>query len=556
MAFGAICPAQLTMEQRVLDFQSIVGLYIKNYGPYAWKQEYKRFDMLDTAPWLEKVRQAKTDREYLKVVSNWVASLDDAHDWFRLPSNFVAQLPFGVDIYEGKLLVDSIDRFRLPAGQYPFAIGYELVSIDGRQATAILEDLIPYSTSANERSTKRQAAALLTLRQQQRIPDAPEVPDLSTVVFRRFDGKLETYRILWIKTGLPLTNVGKLPEERRAQQSEEDSDVPDYMQPLLRLQNCRVDDRAILNIGAVAPVFASSMPPGFVQRLGGLPTHYFYSGTFQAGGYRIGFIRIPSYAPPNQADALNQFRQEIAFFNANTDGLIVDEMRNPGGSVLYNNELLRLLFHYQFDSLGFAVRATSYWVARFSSSVESAKAQGAPQSIIDQLEQIKQKLKEANAANRGVSEPIPLDDLTIARQPVRTVQGDLLSYSKPVMVLIDEFSASGGDAFAAVIQDNSRGILFGYRTMGAGGNVAPYDAGITDAFTTITESLMVRKAARAEKGYPFTAYVENVGVHPEIEVDYMTRENLIQRGRPFVTKFTEAMVDYIRNYNRKPEEAK
>jgi hypothetical protein len=39
--------------------------------------------------------------------------------------------------------------------------------------------------------------------------------------------------------------------------------------------------------------------------------------------------------------------------------------------------------------------------------------------------------------------------------------------------------------------------------------------------------------------------VENVGVHPEIEFDVMTRENLIQRGRPFVTAFTNAMVEHI-----------
>ena len=58
---------------------------------------------------------------------------------------------------------------------------------------------------------------------------------------------------------------------------------------------------------------------------------------------------------------------------------------------------------------------------------------------------------------------------------------------------------------------------------------------------------MVRKYERAEAGgYPVSPYIENVGVHPEIEVDYMTRENLIQRGRPFVNAFTEAMADHIR----------
>ena len=54
-------------------------------------------------------------------------------------------------------------------------------------------------------------------------------------------------------------------------------------------------------------------------------------------------IRVPSFAPANSATATNTFRNEIAFFEQNTDGLIVDVMRNPGGSVSYLNQILALL---------------------------------------------------------------------------------------------------------------------------------------------------------------------------------------------------------------------
>ena len=43
------------------------------------------------------------------------------------------------------------------------------------------------------------------------------------------------------------------------------------------------------------------------------------------------------------------------------------------------------------------------------------------------------------------------------------------AYTKPLMVMVDEFSASGADMFPAIIQDNHRGPIFGTRTMGAGG---------------------------------------------------------------------------------------
>lgn len=546
---GPLC-AQLTLDQKTLDFQQTAAVYWKNYGPYEWKQRVFQVDLLDTGRWLARIRDTRTDLEYYQIMSEWVAQLNDAHDVFLLPSNFVARLNFSVDIYDGKLLVDSINRTRLPAAEYPFVIGYELVSVDGEDPMRILNRMLPYSVSANERSTRRTAASWITLRPQQLIPNAPATPDFSTVVFRRFDGELETYRLPWTKTGVPLGTVGKFPGLRTSQAESSTGDAADYIQLLNRLQNCRVSERAVVGVGAVAPLFASSMPPGFVQRLGRSQLDYFYSGTFPAGGYRIGFIRIPSYSPANFNEALTQFVREIAYFNQNTDGLIVDQMRNPGGSVSYVNTLLSYLFHYRWASVGFSVRATSVWVRAISSAYESAKAQRAPAEIIDQLAAIRDKIKAANAQNRALTEPIPLDGTELERNPVRDRDGNLVGYWRPIMVLMDEFSASGADMFPATMQDNGRAVLFGMRTMGAGGNVTSWDAGTySDGTATLTESLMVRKHDRFEAGgLPVSPYIENVGVHPEIEVDYMTRENLIQRGAPFVEAFTNAMVEHIRRH--------
>src|SRR5713101_5210570 len=125
-AFG-----QLTEDQKISDFQNVVGVYNKNYGPYEWKRDAMGFDLLNTDPWLAKIRATKNDLDFYEVLVSYVASLDDAHDFYGVPSNFAARLNFGVDIYDGKLLVDSINRTRLPAANFPFQNGYELVSIDG-----------------------------------------------------------------------------------------------------------------------------------------------------------------------------------------------------------------------------------------------------------------------------------------------------------------------------------------------------------------------------------------------------------------------------------------
>ena len=541
-AFG-----QLTPDQRVSDFLHLAGIYAKQYGPYEWKRETQNFDLLNTGPWVERVRNAPNDLDFYEVMVEYVASLNDAHASYQLPSTFLARLNFAVDLYDGKALVDFINRARLPASEFPFQIGYELVSIDSVPVETLISQLNKYSIAANTRSTRRFAANYLTIRPQSLMPHATSVGDVARVVMRRLDGGLETYVIPWTKTGLPLVANGPTPTPSgfQAARRADHSTGSDWRALLKDLQHCEIAPRAIIGFGARAPIFAP--PPGFEQRLGRTPADFFYSGTFRAGGLRIGFLRIPSYSPPDFNSAINQIATEVAFFQANTDGLIIDDMHNPGGFVSAVNIFLQFLIPAQFRTLGFELRATSDWVASISRALESAQAQGAEQWEIALLGQIKNQIVEANASNRGRTGPIPLDDLTLDRDPIRDAQGRLFSYSKPIMVLIDELSASGGDAFPATIQDNGRGILFGQRTMGAGGNVVGLAAGpYSEGFTTVTQSLMNRKANVVAPDFPASPYVENVGVRPDIEADYMTRDNLLQNGRPFVDAFTAAMIEHIR----------
>lgn len=539
---AAAAAAQLAPEQKQADFEHLAGLYAKNYAPYEWKRDTRNFDLLDVGPWLAKVRATKNDLEFYEVMTQYVNALDDAHSGYSVPSRFVARLHFGADVYDGKVLVDSINRMRLPATEFPFQIGYELISIDGKPVEEWMNGFGAFVSYANARSTRRLAAALLTVRPQSILARAIELGDSAVVTMRRLDGALETYHIPWAKTGLPLKQAGPVPVLGRASAVRRPGPDADYMAPLEALQWCRLPDRAILNFGGEYPVFEP--PEGFVPRR---HSEIFYSGTFQAGGYRIGIIRIPDYSPPDREDALQQFAAEIAYFQENTDGLIIDEMRNPGGSAGYMNALLAYLMPQRFRTVGFEVRATSYWAMVFSSGLERAKAQGAPQWITDLMSAILGEIRTANREMRGRTGPIPLDDVNIERDPARDKDGTLLAYTKPLMVLVDELSASGGDAFAATIQINRRGPLFGMRTMGAGGSVGEWDAGVySEGYADITMSLMNRGELVAVEGYPATPYIENAGVHPDIEMDYMTEENLLTGGQPFVDGFTAAMVEHIR----------
>lgn len=537
--------AQLTPEQKVNDFEHLAALYAKQYGPYEWKKEIEKFDLLEIAPWLEKVKRSGGDLDFYDILSAYVASLNDAHDVYVLPSSFSAQLGFTTDVYDGRVLIDAINRQRLPLASFPFVIGDELVSIDGKTAAEWIEELWRYSVAANPRTTRRFAASFLTFRPQAIIPRAIDLGDSARVVTRSEAGELLTHDIPWIKLGLPLTRVGPTPSPKRdsGRGAGGEKSYSEFLADLGRVEVQR--PAAVLGVGQLPYVF--SPPSGYTARLPRTSADFFSSGTFNAGGFRIGLIRIPSYSPANLFAAIEQFRSEILFFEQNTDGLIVDQMRNPGGQVFYVNTLLTMLMPERFRSIGFEIRATSRWVLVASSALASARAQNAPPHVLDLLTQLFDSVTTANRENRGRTGALPVDDATLDRDPATDFMGRRTVYTKPLLVLMDEISASGADMFPATIQDNGRGLLFGMRTMGAGGNVVSLNAGnFTEGFTSLTQSLMVRKNPVTVEGYPSTAYIENVGVHPDVTQDYMTRENLMRAGRPFVDRMVETMIDHIR----------
>jgi hypothetical protein len=537
---------QLTQDQKISEFKSLANLYAKRYGPYEWKRDALQFDLMDLSPWLAKVSATKTDLELYDLMSQYVNSLNDAHDGYMLPSNYVASLNFYTDIYDDKLLIDYVDRDRLPAQEFGFYEGYELVSIDDVDAQTLLAAHLRFGQGGNPRSTRRFAAQWITYKPQAIIPNAPGVPEISTVVLRNPAGELETYRIPWTRSGVPLTSIGRFPALKAAAEDDSNEAPPDYLNVLRRLNNCRIPNKAVINFGAVSPAFVNSLPANFSIRLGSIYDDFF-SGTFQSGGQRLGYIRIPYFDPADEAFAESTFAKEIAYFQANTDGLVVDVTNNPGGSAYYANVLLSYLIPTTWTAVGFELRATTEWVYAISSALQAAQSQGAPQSLINLYQQLKQAIIAANRAQRGRTDALPLDDDNLVRPPATAANGSVLAYRKPILLLTDEMSASAADMFAATLQDNARAKLFGFRTMGAGGNVEQWDAGVySQGSATVTESLMSRSKDVVTSDFPVTRYIENVGVRPDIEFDYMTVDNFRKRGAPYVDAFTKALLNLIK----------
>lgn len=547
---------QLTPEQKVADFMQLAGLYAKRYGPYEWKREAVNFDLYDVGPWLERVRNSKSDVEFYDVCIDYVAALKDTHDTFSLTSSFSVFLGFTVDIFDGRLLIDSISRSQLPARDYPFQVGDELVSMNGRPAMQLMEEeFLRYSTSrANPSAQRRRAAQYLTARSQSLIPRAHEVGETADVVIRNAAGEERSYTIRWDKSGLALTNSGPVPSPKDGRGALGENSLmlpqgePAYMRPLLEMSYAGVPERpgdGVLGVGSLTPVFDA--PAGFQIRLGVRPTDDFLTGTYRVGGRTIGFIRIPRMSPNNSVgQALSQLETEIAFFQQNTDGLVIDVMRNPGGLIPYGHELARRFIPAPFEGVGFELRASAGYVASFAFNLENAKRFGAPEHIVRTWEALLNDVYETFKQNRGRTGALPLGHDSVFFEPATDPAGRNIAYTKPLIVLIDEFSCSTADLFAAVMQDAGRGPLVGTRTAGCGGTNTNFTATTySEGNTGLTLGLMVRPKAIATAEFPTTRYIENVGVRPDIELDYMTRDNLMQRGRPFLDAVTQVILDRI-----------
>jgi hypothetical protein len=558
--------AQLLPEQKLLDFQQLAALYAKQYAPYEWKRDALGVDLFQIGPWLTRVRNTKTDIEYYEICAEYVAQLNDAHSQLFLPTDFQADLLFEVDLYDGKALIDFIDPSI--ARQFTFQIGDELVSVDGKEVADWIKEFGKFNAFANKRSTERNAASLITFRPQVIYPRAMEIGDVATVVIRRrTTGALQTYSVPWDKFGLPVTVIGPSPALKltsvarpgtkrtrppEAEPVEPAKPMPEFLKPLMSLRNGRMpQQKNVRGYGDILPVFQPSFPSTFARRLG-RSSDFFYSGTFTAGGKRIGFIRIPDFLDANNFDlqpfALQQFQAEMTFMQANTDGLVVDIMRNPGGDGCYAESLLQRLIPYRFRGMGQEVRVTRDWVLAFSEAIDQASFFGIDPVVLDQLKAILAQLQSAYKQNHVRTDAFPQCATYFERDPASDRNGNPAAYSKPVMLLTDEFSISAAEVFASIFQDSRRGTILGLRTAGAGGSIplSPAMSGFySESQAFATQALLVRTEQVYTSEFPTTSYIENVGVRPDIVVDYMTEDNLISRGKSFVEKFTAEMVDLL-----------
>jgi hypothetical protein len=543
-ALTNVAHAELTPEQKALDFSGMVSTLDRRYAPIGLAWHGQRYNILKAREWIEAAKRTRSDAEFYQLSRKYIAQFGHSQDTLQLASDYQASLGLTVDFYGGVLRIDSIDRNLLPANQYTFEKGDELVALDGRRISEWLVIYYPLIAAKDQR-IKRTLAASMIVKRSSLLPFSPSPGQTARIQVRRQNGGLQSYTLDWQSGGAYIDEFSPLPLVAQAAPPPRPND-PDirstYRFGVQRLMPA-VSMPAV-GVGARDPIF--QLPSNFQQRLGRAPSDYFFTGTYTAGGHTIGFVRIGTFLPDDPIAPLLQLRAEIQYLSQNTDGLVLDITRNNGGDANYQDEVARVFFATPFKTLPEQIRPTLALVAKASNLVQEAQGGPAPDpTAMAHMQGVYDEVNSAYMQGRRLTNPLYPRNVSPYITPAKDMGGTLIGYSKPIVLLVDQNTACAAEAFAAVFQDNQRGIVAGVTTQGVGGEISARVRGsrYSESLMSFPDSLLVRTQPRGYTGHPI--YIQNIGITPDVPLNYMTTANLIGNGGPFVNAFTAVITQQI-----------
>ncbi len=520
----------LTDAEKLADIEQLINMTEASYGPKKYKLENLGIDVNEIkARYQELALNTTSNAEFYYLIVKLVAEFKDSHFSTRLPSEYGAVLGLMTDYVEGKVLITKVDRKVLTELAFPFGKGDEITAIDGRPAKEVVEQLATHFGMGNELSAQRFAAMIIPRRPGTVVPVPTGTVELSIVAHDQ-PWTTHVVTLTWQNYGIPLD------EQIPAKDKKEVVAEARFLSP-----------RTLEN-------FELSMRPTLDDIFPNIDYDYFCSGStriripadasiimkdpFVAYYHptpfgNVGYLRIPHYAPRNSVTGeaeydlrFAQYKHAVSVLEEHTVGLIIDQDHNCGGRVSYLERMVGLFMDSAYEPIQFELLASKAEYLDFNSWLIELNPQTLEyQNFSTVVDLIKTHWQAGDYLTPktsifGVSEIYP----------------NALRYSKPIIMLIDEMSGSGGDAFPSLLQGFGRATLLGTRTMGAGGHVVQKpslpNSGIR---IRMTKSLFYRP-----DGVP----VENNGVEPDISYRH-TEEDIINGFTSYQSFYLEKLAELL-----------
>lgn len=529
----------MSKEQRTADAQTLISFFEKQYAPIEWKEEYLEINFDDLGKnLLAAAGEDLSDQEFYDEMIRYLASFKDSHVQYEIPSSLSVHLGFNLDYVEDKIVVADVDRDVLKNGAFPVERGDELVKFDGKGVKEVQDELMMYADlRANEVSQRRIATFLITNRMQSTIPFIPQ-GEVAMTFKKKADGKEVGVKLDWIAYGNSLAQVKYSTQSEITGNS--GGEVDENAKNILdTIRNKSID----LNKDVANFIYGDNVPPFFplwdnfkIKRQDPM-----ISGEFQAGDKKIGFIRLHTWKA-NPETFLKAIAEDVIYFEKNTDALIIDQTYNHGGYACLSEATVSFFITTQTETTRDRIRVTREGLANFENLLESTDEKDEDYATI---QNIVDNVRTSLETGELLSAPVSLCQFDNHVEPYITKNGQLIAYTKPILLLVNEFTVSAGDTFAAIMQDNGIATLFGSRTNGAGGFVEHTSPiGYSELRTSYTLSLSERKNAVKLPDGTETKYIEGVGVTPDIEYD-ITLDDFVGGYQGYKKIIEKAVIDLI-----------
>jgi C-terminal processing protease CtpA/Prc len=227
-----------------------------------------------------------------------------------------------------------------------------------------------------------------------------------------------------------------------------------------------------------------------------------------------------------------EFKDIISRFQKQSEALVIDQLGNPGGIVLYMYAIASMLtdkplaLHAERETISQQdvynavmtldsiklMEPTTDEEAQMLFGIDSLLGYPVTLKLFHQIVAKSQFIiDEWNKGNHFTSLNYMMGISSIDPHPQ-------VRYTKPILILVNELDVSCGDFFPAIMQDNKRATIFGSKTAGAGGYVL--NASHHNMFGISTYTFTGSIAERLNQ-----QPIENLGVTPDVSYT-LTKEDL------------------------------
>lgn len=470
-----------TTAEKIADFRGFVNTLHAGYGPRDYKAQERGLALDVIANRYEaEVAATSSNKEFYYTIARFIAEFKDGHFGVNIPTDHVGSLPLGFDLVNGRVLLDWVDEERLPKSVFPFERGDELVAFDGQPITEVLADVKRYIPSGSEQSITRIAAWSIAFRRGARLPvKTGELGRTAFVIAKTGREVAVTPGLLrWDERGLPLSEQSDARGRAFAKPAGINYDelsvrenYQDFIGDGKRFERsfaCNGGTRGTIPSDWVNPEDPSDVRETVVIMAEPFLAYYHYDPRFE--GY-VGYLRIPHYSPVDAAGnrepevRFAQYEYAVEILEANTKALIIDQDHNCGGSVTYLEQILGLFFNEPYQPMQFQLLASEQSKLDFQSWLSEVPENTRDRKWLEAvLELISSTWEEGSS--------FLTEKTAITGRPL--LPPNEITYTKPIIVLIDEIAGSGGDAFPGIMASRPQTKLLGTRTSGLGGHVEEF----------------------------------------------------------------------------------